>query len=262
MQLAYDCHESPAADHVNRCIEWHHIESTVVNCVELSRLVRVTDICEQSPDRRSRLRLSEVRLLNSYFCVRRREEDVDRLRLIAVVLEIGNRFLLFAWDVSANSWATELAITVDLASYNVPCSDSCALAQVGVRLELSIARLSMDALSCVPLSCHVPGGSIGVILWQRVEALAQVLDTAELVLCCSSEVLNLLLDNYGLWEGLLDALLMHGFSHAVLQAVLAVAKRVCHWVHVPSVVALFLHTGRDVHMSLLILCCVVGSLLV
>ena len=90
MQLAYGCHESPAADHVNRCIEWHHVESTVVNCVELSRLVRVTDICEQSPDRRSRLRLSEVRLLDSYFCVRRWEEDVDRLGLVAVVLEIGN----------------------------------------------------------------------------------------------------------------------------------------------------------------------------
>lgn len=120
MKLAYGCHESPAADHINRCIEWHHVQCTVVKCVELARSVRVTDICEQSPDGRSCLGLRKIRLLNSYFCVRRWEENIDGLRLIAIVLEVGNRFLFFAWDIGANSWATKLAITVNLASNDIP----------------------------------------------------------------------------------------------------------------------------------------------
>ena len=54
--------------------------------------------------------------------------------------------------------------------------------------------------------------------------MAKILDSAKLVLCGRSKVLNLFLDDYGLGEGLLDALVMDRFSHAIEQALLAVAE--------------------------------------
>lgn len=76
-------------------------------------------------------------------------------------------------------------------------------------VQLFVSRFALDALCSVPLSIHISSGPVGVVLRQRMEALAQVPNLAELVLRRTSEVFYLFFNNHCLGEGFFDALLVH-----------------------------------------------------
>ena len=79
----------------------------IVNGVEFADFVAVTDCLEQGLDGVTVTRHLEVSFLDSDLGVRRREEQVDGLRLVSVVLVVGNRLLSFEWNVDADGWAAE-----------------------------------------------------------------------------------------------------------------------------------------------------------
>ena len=112
-------HEGASADHVDRCIDWHHVQRPVVDRIELAWFVRVADVGEEVPDVGSGLRLSEISLIDADLCVRSWEQQIDCLWLITVVLVISHRLLGLHRDVCPDSWATESAIFVFIASDNV-----------------------------------------------------------------------------------------------------------------------------------------------
>ena len=91
----------------------------VVNSIELANFVAVTDCLEHRLDRLTVTRHLEVRFFNTYLGMCRREEQVDSLRLVSVVLVISNRFLSLEWDVHADGWATERTVPIFLLSHSV-----------------------------------------------------------------------------------------------------------------------------------------------
>ena len=95
---------------------------------------------------------------------------------------------------------------VCVCPYDITRSDLFTNTKICIWLKLSISRLTLQALSCIPLSLHIPAFAIDMMFWQWVETLAKVLDLAELVLGTALHVLNLALHNHSFGECFIVAL--------------------------------------------------------
>lgn len=79
-----------------------------------------------------------------------REEDVDALRLISIILMIRHGLMSRLRDVRPNSGAAKSPVRVLRPTYLIPTSNSVSFAKITVRLKLQFSRLSSDAFSSVP----------------------------------------------------------------------------------------------------------------
>jgi len=141
---------------------------------------------------------------------------------------------------------------ISLRSYDVPRADLGADAQICIRLQLSVAWLPLEALGCVPVTLHVASLAVNVVLWQRVEALAQVLNLAKLVLAHALHVFDLAFHNDSLWESLFVALRLDRLSDTIEELGFTVAELVSFWVDSPRILSLALHACRNRSMSLFV----------
>ena len=83
-------HECSRADHVDRCINWHHVKRPIVNCIELARFVRVANVGKHGANVCARPWFTEVSLINADFSMGPWEKQVDGLWLVAVVLVVSD----------------------------------------------------------------------------------------------------------------------------------------------------------------------------
>jgi len=156
---------------VIRCSIRHHAQCSVVDCIELARLVRVANVGKKVLDKSTCSWLSHLCFIDSDFSHRCWEQEIDCLRLISIVLVVSNGLLLLPWDVSPHSGASKSSIIVLISSDNISGANLGAPAEVFVRLELHLGGFAMDAFGSVPLSRHVSIFAIDVMFGQRVEPL-------------------------------------------------------------------------------------------
>ena len=82
------CHETATADRIVGGSVWHQVECSVIDCIELARPVRISNVFKQGFDLSSLPWLAELILRNTDLGVGGGEEEVDCLGLIAIVLEV------------------------------------------------------------------------------------------------------------------------------------------------------------------------------
>ena len=122
----------------------------VVDGVELAELVLVTDVLEDHPDLVTCTRVSELLLVHANLIEVGREQQVNRLGLVTKVLVVGDTAESFVRDVVADGWQTEATVLVFLSPHNVAGAWLGGAAKIGVRVELSLARFTVDAVASVP----------------------------------------------------------------------------------------------------------------
>ena len=251
-------HESSDADAI--ILGSANFFGLVINGVEFADFVAVTDLFEEGLDGCTVARALEVLLLDSDFGVGRREQQVHSLWLVAVVLEISNRPLLLVRDVHPDCWATERTLPVLLPPQSISTVWFNRLTEVSVWLELTLAGLSCDALTSVPVHVllHL---SIGVVSVPHGLALTKVFDRAKHVCCNGFLVLDNFLNNHCLWETFLDSFGLDRLGSASKESLLAIAEGMGQSIAcaignpgicIPVVVSLPLLTGSEVSMGLLI----------
>jgi hypothetical protein len=123
---------------------------TVVDGVELAELVLVTDVLEDHPDLVTCTRVSELLLVHANLIEAGREQQVNRLGLVTKVLIVGDTAESFVRDVVADGWQAEATVQVLLTPHNVAGAWLGGAAKIGVRVELSLARFTVDAVAGVP----------------------------------------------------------------------------------------------------------------
>lgn len=117
MERIHSHHESAYTNHVVLGVA--HFLCTVINTVEFTNLITVTDFSEQVFNCFSAARHLEIIFADATFCESCWVQKVNSLRFITVVLIVGHRFALFIRDVSSNSWSTESTGCIFVFSYGI-----------------------------------------------------------------------------------------------------------------------------------------------
>jgi len=197
----------------------------VVNGIELTNFVTDANCFEETLDGGSVAWHLEVSLRDTQFSNSCWEEQIDSLWLVTIVGIVSHRSDFLEWDISANSWAAKGSILVLNLAYVVRAVAFHRLSQVVVWCDVALSWLTVDALSSVPVSIlFLLAKDLLWVSWMLT--LTQVLYGSEHVLCNGFLILDNLLNDHGLGEGLLIALWLHRPLCSVEQPLLAIAKSV------------------------------------
>ena len=222
MQHLHCGHESTYTHHV--VLRSADFFGLVVHGIELSDLVTVADSLEQLLDAGAVARSLEVGLLDSHLRESVREQKVHRLWLVAVIGVVRHGAHLFVWNIDADGWRAKRSVSVLRLAHGICAVSPRRFGQVDVGLQLTLGRVAIDALSSIPVQIS-PHLAKSVTFGLRGLTLAKVFNSAKHVLCNGFLVLNDLLHDDRLGEGLLDPLGHDRLGGAVEQLLLAVTER-------------------------------------
>ena len=169
------CHESPDADAI--ILGAANFFGLVINGVEFADFVAVTDLFKESLNCCTVARALEVLLLDSDLSVSRREQQVNGLGFVSIVLEVSNRPLLFVRNVHSDCWATERTLPVLLPPQSISTVWFNRLTKISVRLQLAFIGLSSDALTSVPVKILLHF-SVSIASFTHGLALTKVFDSS------------------------------------------------------------------------------------
>lgn len=84
-----------------------------------------------------------MRLINADLYVLGREEQVNSLGLVTVVLVVSDRLLLLTWDIIPDSGRPEGTVNITLLPDNIPRANLRAYSKISIWLQLSIAWFTL-----------------------------------------------------------------------------------------------------------------------
>ena len=216
-------HESTHAHLVVRRLA--NLFGLVVHSIELANLVTVANGFKECLDGGTVSERHKVGLLDTHLGESGWEEQINGLWLVSVVAIVSHRTHLFVRDVHANGRAAKCTVGILRLADLVSAILFCGLGEVGVRGKLTVAGLAADALGCVPVKVSSLLTE-NVVLVLLCLALTKILNSAKHVLCNGFLILDDLLNDDSLGEGLVDALGHDGLSRTVEQSLLAVTESV------------------------------------
>lgn len=151
--------------------------------------------------------------------------QVDSLWLVTVVSVVGHRAPNFEGHIGTDRWATEGSVFVLGFANVVRTVELGAAAQIGIRSELVVVRLTGDALTSVPHSVVVLV-AVDVLIPTGSLALAKVLNGSKVISRNGFHVLNDFFDNDCLGVGFFNPLSVYCLSSTVEKPLLTKAKAV------------------------------------
>lgn len=234
----------------------------VVDGVELAELVLETDVLEDHLNLVTSTRFLELLLVHANLVEVGREEQVDRLGLVTKVLVVGDTSECFVRDVIADGWQAKAAVLVLLMPHNVAGAWLAGATKVEVGLELSLARLTVDAVAGVPdVSAREVLDAMDEVRTAVNLTLAQILRLAEQVAGDGLVVLDRLLHDHRLRVHLFGTLCVEGHGGTVGDLLLGVTENMIVRVELPLIVAVLLFARCIVHVGLAVECIACGVVL-
>jgi len=240
--------------HFSQLFSWN-LDTAIKNCVELAWFVRVPNPFKHRANIRFVHCAYEVGLCNSHLQVLSREQDVDCLRFVPVVLVIRHRSKLLQWNVRPYRRTPKGSLLVCFCPDLVASTRLVASAKIRVWLKLLCRGLSSDAFGCIPLISMLHRGSAKahILHYGGWQALSQITHSAKVIFLNSLQILHsFFYDNCLRVKQIFSSLAMNCSSSLVWLWVLTVAKSILFWIDWQVIVSCLLCTRLIIWMCFFI----------